>query len=44
MGSGITPSHIGHGLAGAETATMSQLEVEALVSLKDWGVELIFTS
>jgi hypothetical protein len=35
LGGGITTSHIGHQLAGAETAAMYQLEVEAPASLKD---------
>ncbi len=44
LGSGVTTNHIGYQLAGAETAVMSQLEVEAPASLKDWGAELPFTS
>ncbi len=34
---GITTSHIGHPLAEAEPAAMSQLEVEAPTTLRDWG-------
>ena len=44
LGCGVTTSHIGHQLAGAETAAMSSLEVEGPASLKDWGAELLFTS
>jgi hypothetical protein len=33
LGSGITSCHIGHQLAGAETAAISELEVEAPASL-----------
>jgi hypothetical protein len=43
LGSGITTSHIGYRLAGAETAAMSQLEVEALAGgVENWGAELFF--
>jgi hypothetical protein len=44
LNSGVTISHIGHQLAGAECAAMSQLEVEVPASLKDWGAELLLTS
>ncbi len=42
LGSGVTTSHIGHQLAGAECAAMSQLEVEAPAGgVENWGAELI---
>ncbi len=41
LGPGVTTSHIGHQLAGAECAAMSPLEVEATAALRDWGAELI---
>ena len=44
LGPGVTTSHIGHHLAGSETAAMSSLEVEGPASLKDWGAELLFSS
>jgi hypothetical protein len=43
LGSGVTTSHIGHQLAGAVTAVISSLEVEALAGgVEDWVGELIF--
>ena len=45
LGCGVTTSHIGHQLAGAETAAMSQLQVEASAGgVENWGAELLFTS
>ena len=44
LGSGITSSHIGHPLSGAECAAMSRLNIEAAGTLRDWGAELLFTS
>ncbi len=45
FGSGVTTSHIGHQLAGAETAAMSSLEVEAPADgVEHWSGELIFLS
>ena len=42
---GVTTSHIGHQLAGAECTAMSRLEVEAsAVGVENWGTELLFTS
>jgi len=43
-GSGITTSHIGHPLSGAECAAMSRLNIEAAGTLTDRGAELIFLS
>jgi hypothetical protein len=44
LGSSVTTSHIDHQLAGAETAAMSSLEVEAPAGgVEDWGAELLFT-
>jgi hypothetical protein len=44
LGSGITTSHIGHPLSGAECATMSRLNTEGPAGLRDWGGELLFPS
>jgi hypothetical protein len=44
LGIGITSSHIGHPLSGAECAAMSRLNVEGPAGLRDWGAELLFTS
>jgi hypothetical protein len=51
LGSGITTSHIGHPLSGAECAAMSRLNIEGPATsavganpLRDWGAELLFTS
>jgi len=44
LGSGITTSHIGHLLYGAECTVMSRLNIEAPVPLRDSGGELIFTT
>ncbi len=41
LGGGITSSHICHPLAGAETAAMPRLQVEAPAGLKHWSGELI---
>jgi len=44
LGIGITSSHIGHPLSGAECAAMSRLNIEGPARLRDWGAELVFTS
>jgi len=44
LGSGVTTSHIGHPLSGAECVAMAQLNIEAAETLRDWGGELIFLS
>ena len=44
LGSGETTSHTGHPLSGAECAAMTQLNIEAPTTLRDWGGELIFLS
>ena len=44
LGSGVTTSHIGLPINGAETASMSSLHAEASLGALDWGAELLFTS
>ena len=44
LGSGVTTSHIGLPINGAETTAMSRLQVEASPGTLNWGAELIFTS
>jgi hypothetical protein len=44
LGSGISTSHIGHPLSGAECAAMARLNIEGPTGgLRDWGAELLFT-
>jgi hypothetical protein len=44
LGSGVTTSHIGHPLSGAECAAMARLNIEGPTGgLRDWGAELLFT-
>ncbi len=44
LGSGVTTSHIGLPINGAETAAMSRLRVDASPGALDWGAELLFTT
>jgi hypothetical protein len=44
LGFGVTTSHIGLPINGAETAAMSRLQVEASPGALDWGAELLFTT
>ena len=44
FGSGVTTSHIGLPINGADTADMSRLQVEASPGALDWGAELLFTT
>jgi hypothetical protein len=44
LGSGVTNSHIGHPLFGAECAAMARLNIEAPTTLRDWSGELNFLS
>ena len=44
LGSGVTTSHIGLPINGAEAAAMSRLQVEASPGTLNWGAELIFAS
>jgi len=44
LDSGVTTSHVGHPLSGAESAAISRLNIEAVGTLRDWGGELIFLS
>ncbi len=44
LASGVTSSHIGLLINGAETAAMSRLQVEASPGTLNWGAETIFTS
>ena len=44
LGTGVTTSHIGLPINGAETAAMSRLQLESSPGALDWGAELLFTS
>ena len=44
LGSGVTTSHIGLPINGAETAAVSRLQVEVTPGPLNWGAELLFTT